>query len=92
MMMEATEHGSRDDRALGQRRSRDRLLLCEGLMRTGLVVEADILGHESAELCFAEDEDMIEQLATEGAHEALRSLRRRRRTASMRGAGATAES
>ena len=41
--MEPTEDGSRDDRALGLLRSWDRLLLCEGLMRTGLVVETDKL-------------------------------------------------
>lgn len=71
-MMETTEQGSRDDRALGQRwRSGDRLLLREDLMRTRLVLEAQKLRDESWELRFAEDEDMTEQLATVCAHEPL---------------------
>jgi hypothetical protein len=71
-MMETTEHGSRDDRALGRRWwSDERLLLREGLMRTRLVVEAHKVRHEGAELRPAEDEDMIEQLASESADETL---------------------
>jgi hypothetical protein len=70
-MMETTEHGSGDDRALDLGRSWDGLLLVEGLMRTRGVVETDKLCDEGAELRFAEDEDVVEQLATERADEAL---------------------
>ena len=40
-------------------------------MRTRLIVEADVLRHEATELLFADDQDVIEQLATERAREAL---------------------
>jgi hypothetical protein len=40
-------------------------------MRSGLVVKADVLGDEATKVLLAEDRDVIEQLATEGADEAL---------------------
>jgi hypothetical protein len=47
------------------------LLLLEGLMRTGLVVEADVLGDEVAKVLLAEDQNVVEELATERTDEAL---------------------
>src|SRR5262245_34718088 len=40
-------------------------------MRTGVVVRADILRDEVAKMLIAEDQDIVEELATERADEAL---------------------
>jgi hypothetical protein len=54
-----------------RRRSWDRLLLVERLMRPGLVVKADVLGDDMTEVSLAEDQDMVEELTTKRADEAL---------------------
>ena len=59
------------DAALSAGRSRDRLLLGKSLVRSGLVVEAHVLGHETPEVRFADDQDVVEELPADGSGEAL---------------------
>jgi hypothetical protein len=61
------------------RRTRDRLVLGESLVRTGFVVEADELGDEMAEVRLVEDEDVVEQLPTQGRHSTRNPARCQRR-------------
>ena len=48
-----------------------RRFLLQALMRTVAVIVPDVLGQELAEMPFAEDQHMIQALATKCAHEPL---------------------
>jgi hypothetical protein len=52
-------------------RARDGLLVPEGLTWTRVVVEAHELDDEFAKMLFAEDEDVVESLATERANKSF---------------------
>lgn len=49
-----------------------RRLLLQALMRTVIVIVARELGQDCAEMPLAEDQDVIQALASECAHESLR--------------------
>ncbi len=71
VVVEATKYRNSLDAALQLRRPRNGLPLVETLVRTGLVVEAHKFGDESAEMPFANNQNMVEQLTSQGFHEAL---------------------
>ena len=60
-MMQPAEHGDSLYAALDLRRTSNRLLLRESLVRTPLVVEAHILCDEASEVTLADDKDMVEE-------------------------------
>jgi hypothetical protein len=70
-MVEPTEYRNGLDAALCLRRSRNRLLLGESLVRARLVVEVRELGDEPLRVRLAEDENVVEQLASQCASEAF---------------------
>jgi hypothetical protein len=71
VVVEPTEYGNRLDAALHLRRSRHRLLLGQSLVRARLIVEARELGDEPSQGRLAEDENVVEQLASQCAGEAF---------------------
>src|SRR5882724_8432225 len=69
--MEPTEHGDCMDAAVRLEWTWNRLLVPEGLVRTRLVVVADVLGDDAPEVIVTEDEEVVEHLSPERANEAL---------------------
>ena len=67
--MEPPENGDAGDAAVGLRRTRNRLLLRESLVRPRLVVEAHELSDEALEVGLAEEQDVVEQFPAQGARE-----------------------
>ena len=63
--MEPPENGDSRDAALRLARTRDSPL-CESLLWTRLVVEADELGDEVSEVVPTEDGDVVEEIPTQG--------------------------
>ena len=68
--MEATKYGDCVDPSLCRERPWNRLLVIEGLVRTGFVVEAHVLD-AAPEVILTEDEDVVEQLSSERTGEAF---------------------
>ena len=67
--MEPPENWDSRDAARELSRTRRRLLMRERLVRTRLVVEAHELGDEASEMALAQDENVVEELSAQGAHE-----------------------
>ena len=67
--MEPPENWDSRDAARELSRTRKRLLMRERLVRTRLVVEAHELGDEASEVALAQDENVVEELPPQGAHE-----------------------
>jgi len=63
--MEPPESGDSCDTTRRLARTGNRLLLPESLVRTRLVVEANELGDEAAEVALAHEENVVEQLRSE---------------------------
>lgn len=71
-MVKSAEYGDGLDGTLDLRRTPHRLPPAESLVRACLVVEAHVLGDEASEVLFADDQDVVEQLATQSAREPFR--------------------
>src|SRR5438309_6484469 len=69
VVMEPPENGDSRDAALRLARTRNRLLLRESLVRTRLVVEAHELADEASEVALAQEENVVEQLPAQSAHQ-----------------------
>ena len=70
-MMESGEHRGCVNATLSLRRTWNRLLVPEGLMRPSLVVETYVLNDNASKVALAEDEEVIEQLSAQCAGQAL---------------------
>lgn len=64
-MVEAAEPRDAFNTSRALRHSRNRLLLSERLVRTRLVVEVHVLGHETPQVLIADDQNVIEELPEE---------------------------
>src|SRR3989441_13024851 len=73
-MMQATDFGNRDDHAQGRWLDWPAVgcVLVEREMSASLVIVREVAGQEASQVSFAEDEDMIQTLAPDGADEPLR--------------------
>jgi len=70
-MVESGEHRDCVNASLGLRWTGNGLLVRESLVRASLVVETHVLGNDASKVFLAEDEDVIEQLSSERAGQAL---------------------
>ena len=71
VMVESGEHRDCVNASLGLRWTGNGLLVRESLVRASLVVETHVLGNDASKVFLAEDEDVIEQLSSERAGQAL---------------------
>ena len=69
--MESAEYGDCVDESFSRERPWNRLFVAETLVRTRFVVEAHVLGDDAPEVILAKDEDVVEHLSGERAHEAF---------------------
>ena len=70
-MVKAVEDGAHQDATGELWRARNGLLLADALVWPCLIVEDDERGEQAPEVLVAKDEDVVEQLPPERAHEAL---------------------
>ena len=68
-MMEPGEHGDCVNAAFSLRRTWNRLLVCQSLVRASLVVEKHVLGDDASQVVLAED--AVELLSAQRAGQAL---------------------
>ena len=74
VVVEATEHGERNEPPVGTgavRRGRSRNALIEPLVRTRSIEERHVLGEDGAKVALAEDDQVIATLASDTAEETL---------------------
>ena len=76
LVVEATQDGDRDDRAIGIPRPagrvrRGRHALAEPLMGPGVVEVPDVLAQDAAQVPLAEDQDVVEAFPPDAPEEAL---------------------
>ena len=71
VVMKPTENGNCVNAAARLGRPWNRLLLPKGLVRARSVVEADVLRDDAPEVILAKNEDVVEHLSAERAHEAF---------------------